>query len=226
MKMPEVWDVEGPIQAELFVVWLNGDRLELTGPCGAAPWLIELGETEHPVQAVDRIVRDVVGAPRLVHSTSWRRDRGAVVLSFVVVIDSELRDAMASEPIDRAELARSGATAAPSAIDDRQVLEHGLRHLAWLAQDDPIVARELSPAWRKALSGYVPEPFRGMGGGAAMTNRDPRGVRLRCACGWETDGSEEEVIAATEEHGRRVHNMQPTRDEIRAMYLPDDPVSA
>jgi hypothetical protein len=66
----------------VFVVWLNKDRLAVTGPCGAAPWLIELGETDHPVEVVDRIVRDVVGPPRLLHSTSWRRDRNAVILSF------------------------------------------------------------------------------------------------------------------------------------------------
>ena len=84
MAMPFAWDVEGPVQAEVFVVWLNDDGLELTGPDGAAPWLLELGATEHPVEVVDRIVRDVVGDPLLVHSTSWRRDRGAVILSFVV----------------------------------------------------------------------------------------------------------------------------------------------
>lgn len=76
MRFPGGWDVSGPVQAEVFVVWLNGDHLELTGPCGAAPWIIELGQTDHPVEVVTRIVRDVVGEPRLVHSTSWRRDRG------------------------------------------------------------------------------------------------------------------------------------------------------
>jgi hypothetical protein len=161
--MPDVWDVEGPVQAEVFVVWLSGDRIELTGPCGAAPWIIQLGETDHPVEAVDRIVRDVVGAPRLVHSTSWRRDREAVILSFVVVIDAELRRDMDTAPIDRADLARSSPTAAPSAIGHQQVLEHALRHLAWLAQDDPIVAAELSHGWRDALAGYFPEPFRNLG---------------------------------------------------------------
>jgi hypothetical protein len=42
-------------------------------------------------------------------------------------------------------------------------VEHGLRHLAWLAGDDPAVAAELPPAWRAALEAYVPEPFRSMG---------------------------------------------------------------
>jgi hypothetical protein len=157
------WDIDGPVQAEVFVVWLNGDHLELTGPCGAAPWLIELGATDHPVEVVDRIVREVVGSPRLVHSTSWRRDRDAVILSFVVVIDADVVGEMASEPVQRSELARSEATAAPRTIAHQQVVEHGLRHMAWLVGDDPVVAAELSAAWRAALADYTPEPFRALG---------------------------------------------------------------
>lgn len=42
---------------------------------------------------------------------------------------------------------------------------------------------------------------------------------VRCACGWEARGREDEVVAATEEHGRRVHNMVPTRDEVLAMVV-------
>ena len=156
-------EVEGPVQAEVFVVWLNRDHLELTGPCGAAPWLIELGDVEHPVEVVDRIVRDVVGPPLLVHSTSWRRDRAAVVLSFVVVIAPGLVGSMDSAPIRRSELARSEATVAPAAIAYQQVLEHGLRHLAWLAVDDVVVREEPSGPWGPVLAGYVPEPFRALG---------------------------------------------------------------
>jgi hypothetical protein len=156
----EPWDIVGPVQAELFVIWLNGDHIELTGPCGAAPWFIEVGDSDHPLEVVDRIVRDTVGAARLVHSTSWRRDRGAVILTFVVVIDDRLVGEMETAPIGRAELARSEATAAPRAIAHAQVLEHGLRHLAWLARDDAVVGRALSESWHAALAGYVPEPFR------------------------------------------------------------------
>jgi hypothetical protein len=156
-----VWDVEGPVQAEVFVVWLNGEHLELTGPCGAAPWYIELGATDHPVDVVDRIVRKALGSPRLVHSTSWRRDRESIILSFVVVVDSA--GEMESMPIGRAELARSSATAAPADIASAQVVEHGLRHMAWLAKEDPVVSSELSESWKRVLNGYVPEPFRNLG---------------------------------------------------------------
>lgn len=156
-------DATGPVQAEVFVVWLNGDRIELTGPCGPAPWLMELGDVEHPVEVVDRIVRDVVGDPVLVHSTSWRRDRGAVILSFVVVVQPDRVGRMASAEIGRADLARSAATTAPTAIAHEQVVEHGLRHLAWLAADDPVVHAELPDTWHSALAAYTPEPFRALG---------------------------------------------------------------
>jgi hypothetical protein len=162
-RTPHGWDVDGPIRAEVFVVWCDGDHLELTGPCGAAPWIIELGATDHPIEVVDRTVRDVVGEPRLVHSTSWRRDADAVILSFVVVVDADLVVGLESAPIDRAALARGEATAAPRSIAHSQVVEHGLRHMAWLVQDDPVVRAELPETWRAILADYVPEPFRNLG---------------------------------------------------------------
>src|SRR5689334_14751364 len=160
---PVGWDVDSPVQAEVFVVWLDGDRIRLTGPDGPRAWYLQLGATEHPVEVVDRIVRDVVGPPLLVHSTSWRRDRGAVILSFVVVIEPDRVGSMESVAIGRAELARSDATVAPREIAVEAVVEHGLRHLAWLADDDPVVAATLPPGWRPILATYVPEPFRTLG---------------------------------------------------------------
>lgn len=163
VRIAEGLDVEGPVQAELSVVWLHDGALELTGPCGAAPWLIEVPADDHPVEVVARVVRDVLGEPMLVHSTSWRRDHGAVILSFVVVIDEAAVGAMESVPVGRSDLARGGRTAAPQAIAFEHVVEHGLRHMAWLAQDDPVVRGELPPGWRGALEAYVPEPFRNLG---------------------------------------------------------------
>ena len=45
-------------------------------------------------------------------------------------------------------------------------------------------------------------------------------LTVRCLCGWETAGTEDEVVAATGEHGRRLHNMDATRDEILALAVP------
>jgi hypothetical protein len=152
--------VEGPVQAEVFVVHLDDGAIRLTGPCGPEPWLIELGPDDDPVEVVTRLSRANMGEPAVVHSTSWRRDRQAVILSFVVVIGPEVAADMASVDVARADLARSHATAAPDDISTNQVLEHGLRHLAWLVRDDEVVRRELADGWPEALGGYVPEPFR------------------------------------------------------------------
>jgi len=160
---PTVPDVEGPVQAEVFVVLLRDGSIELTGPCGRAPWMLELGARAHPLEVVDRIIRDVIGAPVVVHSTSWRRDRDAVILTFLVVIAAQVVEAMATAPVWRMDLARSAATTAPREIAHDQVLEHALRHLAWLIRDDPAVRQVLPSAWRTVLDDYVPEPFRTMG---------------------------------------------------------------
>ena len=44
----------------------------------------------------------------------------------------------------------------------------------------------------------------------------PEDVTARCICGWEMSGPEEAVIAATQDHGRRVHNMDAPREEVVA----------
>ena len=44
-------------------------------------------------------------------------------------------------------------------------------------------------------------------------------MRVRCACGWETTGDEDAVVAATQEHGRRLHNMEATREQVVAMAI-------
>jgi predicted small metal-binding protein len=42
-------------------------------------------------------------------------------------------------------------------------------------------------------------------------------VTNRCACGWEVTGPEEEVVAATIDHGRRIHNMVATPEQVIAV---------
>ena len=133
---------------------------ELAGPCGPEPWYIEVGAEDDPVDVVARLSSNLLGAPLLVHSTSWRRARGSVILTFVVVIGEDQAPELAGIPVGRTELARSAATQAPEVIAHGQVLEHGLRHLAWLAKDDEVVRDLLSENWKRVLGGYQPEPFR------------------------------------------------------------------
>jgi hypothetical protein len=152
-------DVEGPVLAEVFVVLADDGEIRITGPCGPAPWHLEVPAGEDPMVVTRSIVSRVLGPPVLLHSTSWRRAKGAVVLTFVVVVEEASVSELPSLPVQRAELARGGATTAAEEIASRQVLEHALRHLAWLMTDDPIVSSTLSGTWKRHLSGYLPEPF-------------------------------------------------------------------
>jgi predicted small metal-binding protein len=52
----------------------------------------------------------------------------------------------------------------------------------------------------------------------------PEVKRLRCACGWEVTGSEDEVVPQVIEHGERLHNMRATREEVLARLEPVDDV--
>jgi hypothetical protein len=142
------------------VLRLAGDVPQLTGPDGPTAWYIEVGEDEDPMEVVNRLAGHQLGPPLLVHSTSWRRARGGVILSFLVVIAEDQAPELAAVPIGRVELARNSAHAAAAAVAGGQVIEHGLRHLAWLAQDDPVVRETLSLGWKRVLADYVPEPFR------------------------------------------------------------------
>jgi DNA-binding CsgD family transcriptional regulator len=158
-----------PIKAEAFVVWLNGHQLELARPRDAERWLIDVRAKDDPVELVNGNVRAVLGPPRLVHSTSWRREHGALILSFVVMVDSPRVVDLCSDVIRRSKPARSGATPAPTEISPDQVLEHGLRHLAWLASDDPVVSSTLSVQWHRALATFI---------------HGSRGPRSRSSAGW------------------------------------------
>jgi hypothetical protein len=50
-----------------------------------------------------------------------------------------------------------------------------------------------------------------------MDGPSDRVIATRCACGWETSGSVDMVVAATIDHGRRVHNMVASPDDVLAM---------
>jgi predicted small metal-binding protein len=41
-----------------------------------------------------------------------------------------------------------------------------------------------------------------------------------CDCGWCIRGSEVELIAAAQEHGRTAHDMVPTREQVLATAKP------
>jgi hypothetical protein len=149
---------------EAIVLYLEPSGIRHVYPHGRetlrAPWDPDLDPTESMVDAV----AEVGLAPVMVHSTSWRVVRRQVVLTFLVVIDApgSLPDTCEVEQVTRAKLARGHATGAPQAVHLSQVVEHGLRHLAWLVAEDEEIHEALAP-WAGALGDYAPEPFRAFG---------------------------------------------------------------
>ena len=102
--------------------------------------------------------------PIVVHSTSWRRKEGRIILTYVAVVSppsSLPPDSLVAMPVRRAELARGEAMSAPKSIGVEAVLEHALRHLSWLIRDDPAVMTALA-GWQEVLAGFEPEPFRAL----------------------------------------------------------------
>ena len=41
-----------------------------------------------------------------------------------------------------------------------------------------------------------------------------------CDCGWRARGTEDELVAAAQEHGRTAHDMVPTREQALATAKP------
>jgi len=41
-----------------------------------------------------------------------------------------------------------------------------------------------------------------------------------CDCGWSARGTDDELIAAAQEHGRSAHGHVPTREQVLAVATP------
>ena len=48
---------------------------------------------------------------------------------------------------------------------------------------------------------------------------EPSEYSNRCACGWEVTGPLDDVVDATIDHGRRIHNMEATREQVVAALM-------
>jgi predicted small metal-binding protein len=44
--------------------------------------------------------------------------------------------------------------------------------------------------------------------------------RIVCDCGWSATGTDEQLIAAAQEHGRAAHEMVPTPEQVLAVATP------
>ncbi len=160
------WAAEFVAQTlEVLPVFMRDGEIFWLKPVHGDSLRIGLAPSSSPGDEVIAAMTRYPLTPRAVHSTSWRSEQGRVILTYVAAVEPPGQlppDSLETVPVGRAELARGEAMAAPRAIGVGAVLEHALRHLAWLIRDDPAIATALS-AWHDALAVYVPEPFRAMG---------------------------------------------------------------
>jgi hypothetical protein len=122
------------------VVYLRADRAggwryrQETGP---------LPERTDPQQAARRIagLDDPGRAQSVLHSTSWRyHEAGHIVLTYALVPDPD--PGAPSAALVSLDIARGSHRGhpAPAIIDPVHVAAHAVRHLALLAETDPVVA--------------------------------------------------------------------------------------
>jgi len=160
------WAAEFVAQTlEILPVFIRDGELFWLKPVHSDSLRIGLAPSSSPGDEVLAAMKWYPLTPRVAHSTSWRSETGRVVLTYIAVVeppDQLPPDSLATLPVGRAELARGEAMAAPRAIGVGAVLEHALRHLAWLIRDDPAIATALAD-WHDTLAVYVPEPFRALG---------------------------------------------------------------
>jgi hypothetical protein len=158
-----VIDIGGPVRGEVFVVTEEYGRILLTGPDGPQAWHIEVHGRSNPMQEIEETISRLLPSLVLLHSTSWRWEESAVVLTFIAVVAASSDSVTRHISTAGVALARGSATEAPTEIAERQVLEHALRHLAWLVREDEVVRAELSDSWREALADFVPATFQQLG---------------------------------------------------------------
>jgi hypothetical protein len=155
--------VDGP-WLEAVVLYLDSDGIRHLVPRGdetvRAQWDPDLDPNEVIVDAV----ADLGLRPFMVHSTSWRVVDQWILLTFLVAVEPPARvpDACEAELVTRVELARGQAIGPAPKVHLSQVVEHGLRHLAWLVREDEAINQALA-GWTRTLSVYTPEPFRAFG---------------------------------------------------------------
>lgn len=148
---------------EILPVFLAEDRVLLLQPSHAESLVVGWPAGERPERVAAQALAQLAIQPIVLHSTSWRHRGEEVVLTYLAVLkDADIPESWETRPIGRTELARGSKTTPPPNIGIDEVVEHALRHLAWLVHDDPAI-REALPDWPEILVDFAPEPFRALG---------------------------------------------------------------
>jgi hypothetical protein len=149
---------------ELLLVKSDDEEILTIRPEHASSFIVGWPAGRKPEEVATKALASLELRPAVLHSTSWRHSGGEVVLTYIAVVAEETQapSSWTVERVEHADLARGGATTPPPAIGVAQVLEHALRHLAWLVREDEGIGAAL-PGWARLLESYVPEPFRALG---------------------------------------------------------------
>ncbi len=147
---------------EAVVLYLDPDGIHQIRPGGEQTIRVAWDPDLHPGEMLVDEAAMLGLSPFMVHSTSWRTEERKIVHTFLVIVEPPLEPILEEELVARAELARGHLMAPPPNVHLSQVVEHGLRHLAWLTHDDSAI-REALPDWAEALFEYDREPFRAFG---------------------------------------------------------------
>jgi hypothetical protein len=152
------------VSLEAVVLYVDDSGIRTVAPRGRDTLGVAWDPELDPHEAVVDAVAALLLTPSMVHSTSWRAVGSTIVLTFLVAVErpDRLPEGCDAEVVARVDLARGGATGPPVAVRHSEVVEHGLRHLAWLLREDAAIRAALD-GWRGALADYEPEPFRAFG---------------------------------------------------------------
>ena len=165
----EVW----PLAADEAGIWLlsDGDALRY-GPVWAdsdVHWEVQKLLFQYGIDPASTLFVEVPAyrpGAEVIHSTSWRPDGPAIVLTYMAVVKAEgyvLETWPHAAPVTSAlpeaigKAPPHGATEVPvPRVAD--VLLHGIRHLRWLATDegDAETAAALDANWRRHLAPLRP----------------------------------------------------------------------
>ena len=149
---------------EAVVLYLDDEGIRHLSPHGDQTVRAEWDPDLDPHEVIVDAVAGLGLIPIMVHSTSWRVVRQQILLTFLVVVEAprHVPATFEVQDVTRAQLARGRATGPPPEVHLSQVVEHGLRHLAWLVRGDEGIHEALAD-WSRTLSRYDPEPFRAFG---------------------------------------------------------------
>src|SRR5262249_60292683 len=69
-----------------------------------------------------------------------------------------------------------------------------------------------------------PTPLQRCANGRSLVSGSRGGGRMqygvKCECGWSAQGTEDELVQLTQQHGREVHKLEVTPEQARAQFRP------